>query len=147
MSESDIDKAVKEAAEYEAQDKKRKEAIDTRNDADAFVFQTEKALEEVGSSLDAADKSAVEADLNALKAMVEAHQNAEDMTDDQVAEMKAAKEKLTESAQKVFAKMYEQAQQAQGAGPNMGAAGPDMGSANAGSNADDDVVDADYKEV
>ena len=146
MSDDDIEKAVKEAAEFEAQDKKRKEAIDTRNDADAFVFQTEKALEEVGSSLDAADKSAVEADLNALKAMVEAHQNAEDMTDDQVAEMKAAKEKLTESAQKVFAKMYEQAQQAQGAGPDMGAAGPDMGSANAGSNADDDVVDADYKE-
>ena len=147
MSDDDIEKAVKEAAEFEAQDKKRKEAIDTRNDADAFVFQTEKALEEVGSSLDAADKSAVEADLNALKAMVEAHQNAEDMTDDQVAEMKAAKEKLMESAQKVFAKMYEQAQQAQGAGPDMGAAGPDMGSANAGSNADDDVVDADYKEV
>ena len=147
MSDDDIEKAVKEAAEFEAQDKKRKEAIDTRNDADAFVFQTEKALEEVGSSLDAADKSAVEADLNALKAMVEAHQNAEDMTDDQVAEMKAAKEKLTESAQKVFAKMYEQAQQTQGAGPDMGAAGPDMGSANAGSNADDDVVDADYKEV
>ena len=147
MSDDDIEKAVKEAAEFEAQDKKRKEAIDTRNDADAFVFQTEKALEEVGSSLDAADKSAVEADLNALKAMVETHQNAEDMTDDQVAEMKAAKEKLTESAQKVFAKMYEQAQQAQGAGPDMGAAGPDMGSANAGSNADDDVVDADYKEV
>ena len=147
MSDDDIEKAVKEAAEFEAQDKKRKEAIDTRNDADAFVFQTEKALEEVGSSLDAADKSAVEADLNALKAMVEAHQNAEDMTDDQVAEMKAAKEKLTESAQKVFAKMYEQAQQAQGAGPDMGAAGPDMGSANAGSNADDDVVDADSKEV
>ena len=147
MSDDDIEKAVKEAAEFEAQDKKRKEAIDTRNDADAFVFQTEKALEEVGSSLDAADKSAVEADLNALKAMVEAHQNAEEMTDDQVAEMKAAKEKLTESAQKVFAKMYEQAQQAQGAGPDMGAAGPDMGSANAGSNADDDVVDADYKEV
>ena len=147
MSDDDIEKAVKEAAEFEAQDKKRKEAIDTRNDADAFVFQTEKALEEVGSSLDAADKSAVEADLNALKAMVEAHQNAEDMTDDQVAEMKAAKEKLTESAQKVFAKMYEQAQQAQGAGPDMGAAGPDMGSANVGSNADDDVVDADYKEV
>ena len=121
MSDDDIEKAVKEAAEFEAQDKKRKEAIDTRNDADAFVFQTEKALEEVGSSLDAADKSAVEADLNALKAMVEAHQNAEDMTDDQVAEMKAAKEKLTESAQKVFAKMYEQAQQAQGAGPDMGA--------------------------
>jgi len=150
MSDDDIEKAVKEAAEFEAQDKKRKEAIDTRNDADAFVFQTEKALEEVGSSLDAADKSAVEADLNALKAMVEAHQNAEDMTDDQVAEMKAAKEKLTESAQKVFAKMYENAQAAQGAagaGPDMGAgAGADAGAAGANPYGDD-VVDGDYKEV
>ena len=84
----------------------------------------------------------MEADLNALKAMVEAHPNAEDMTDDQVGEMKAAKEKLMESAQKVFAKMYENAQAAQGAaGP-----APDMGNASY-SSADDDVVDADYKEV
>ncbi len=142
MSEDDINKAVKEAAEFEAQDKKRKEAIDTRNDADSFVFQTEKALEEVGANIDAADKSAVEADLNALKAMVEAHPNAEEMTDDQVGEMKAAKEKLMESAQKVFAKMYENAQAAQGAQ----GAGPDMGDASY-SSADDDVVDADYKEV
>lgn len=142
MSEEDINKAVKEAAEFEAQDKKRKEAIDTRNDADSFVFQTEKALEEVGANIDAADKSAVEADLNALKAMVEAHPNAEEMTDDQVGEMKAAKEKLMESAQKVFAKMYENAQAAQGAQ----GAGPDMGDASY-SSADDDVVDADYKEV
>ncbi|MCI9176041.1 MAG: molecular chaperone DnaK [Lachnospiraceae bacterium] len=144
MSDADIEKAVKEAAEFEAQDKKRKEAIDTRNDADSFVFQTENALKEVGDNLDAADKAAVEADLNALKALVEAHQNAEDMTDDQVGEMKAAKEKLMESAQKVFAKMYENAQAAQGAagaGP-----APDMGSASY-SSADDDVVDADYKEV
>ncbi len=139
MSEDDINKAVKEAAEFEAQDKKRKEAIDTRNDADSFVFQTEKALEEVGANIDAADKSAVEADLNALKALVEAHPNAEEMTDDQVGEMKAAKEKLMESAQKVFAKMYENAQGAQGAGPDMGNASY--------SSADDDVVDADYKEV
>ncbi|MCI9526501.1 MAG: molecular chaperone DnaK [Lachnospiraceae bacterium] len=142
MSEDDINKAVKEAAEFEAQDKKRKEAIDTRNDADSFVFQTEKALEEVGANIDAADKSAVEADLNALKALVEAHPNAEEMTDDQVGEMKAAKEKLMESAQKVFAKMYENAQAAQGAQ----GAGPDMGNASY-SSADDDVVDADYKEV
>ncbi len=142
MSEDDINKAVKEAAEFEAQDKKRKEAIDTRNDADSFVFQTEKALEEVGANIDPADKSAVEADLNALKAMVEAHPNADEMTDDQVGEMKAAKEKLMESAQKVFAKMYENAQAAQGAQ----GAGPDMGSASYNS-ADDDVVDADYKEV
>ncbi len=143
MSEDDINKAVKEAAEFEAQDKKRKEAIDTRNDADSFVFQTEKALEEVGANIDAADKSAVEADLNALKAMVEAHPNAEEMTDDQVGEMKAAKEKLMESAQKVFAKMYENAQATQGAAQG---AGPDMGDASY-SSADDDVVDADYKEV
>ncbi len=144
MSDADIEKAVKEAAEFEAQDKKRKEAIDTRNDADSFGFQTENALKEVGDNLDAADKAAVEADLNALKALVEAHQNAEEMTDDQVGEMKAAKEKLMESAQKVFAKMYENAQAAQGAagaGP-----APDMGNASY-SSADDDVVDADYKEV
>ncbi len=144
MSDADIEKAVKEAAEFEAQDKKRKEAIDARNDADSFVFQTENALQEVGANLDAADKAAVEADLNALKAMVEAHPNAEEMTDDQVGEMKAAKEKLMESAQKVFAKMYENAQAAQGAagaGP-----APDMGNASY-SSADDDVVDADYKEV
>ena len=142
MSDADIEKAVKEAAEYEAQDKKRKEAIDTRNDADSFVFQTEKALEEVGDNIDASDKSAVEADLNALKALVEAHPNADEMTDDQVGEMKAAKEKLMESAQKVFAKMYENAQAAQGAQ----GAGPDMADASY-SSADDDVVDADYKEV
>ncbi len=142
MSEADIEKAVKEAAEFEAQDKKRKDAIDTRNDADSFVFQTEKALEEVGANLDASDKAAVEADLNALKSMVEAHPNAEEMTDSQLGDMKAAKEKLMESAQKLFAKMYENAQAAQGAaGP-----APDMGEASYTS-ADDDVVDADYKEV
>ncbi len=149
MSDEEIDRAVKEAAEYEAQDKKRKEAIDARNDADSFVFQTQKALDEVGDKLDAADKSAVEADLAALKELVDKHENADSMTDSDVAEMKAAQEKLQESAQKVFAKMYEQAQAAgQGAGPDMGAAGagPDMGNMGGGSG-DDDVVDADFKEV
>ncbi|MCI7130767.1 MAG: Hsp70 family protein, partial [Lachnospiraceae bacterium] len=146
MSDDEIEKAVKEAAEYEAQDKKRKEAIDTRNDADSFVFQTQQALDQVGDKLDAADKSAVEADLNALKALVDANPEPENMTESVVNEMKAAKEKLMESAQKVFAKMYEGAQAA-GAGPDMGAgAGPDMGGAGA-SAADDDVVDADFKEV
>ena len=146
MSDDDIDKAVKEAAEFEAQDKKRKEAIDTRNDADSFVFQTEKALEEVGDKIDAADKSAVEADLAEVKRLVEQYQTPEDMTEAQVAELKAAQEKLQESAQKVFTKMYEQqaaAQGAQGAGPDMGgAAQQDTYTA-----ADDDVVDADFKEV
>ena len=147
MSESEIDKAVKEAAEYEAQDKKRKEAIDTRNDADAMVFQTEKAMEEVGDKIDANDKTAVEADLNALKDLI-AKTPAEEMTDAQVAEIKAAKEKLMQSAQKLFAKVYEQAQGqggSQGAGPNMGENAGSQGGNEAGYG--DDVVDADYKEV
>ncbi len=139
MSDADIEKAVKEAAEFEAQDKKRKEAIDTRNDADSMVFQTEKALEEVGDKIDANDKTAVEADLAALKKLIE-ESNPDNMTDMQVTEIKAAKEKLMESAQKVFAKVYEQAQAAQGA-----AAGPDMGAGEAYQA--DDVVDGDYKEV
>ena len=142
MSDSDIEKAVKEAKEFEAQDKKRKEAIDARNDADSFVFQTEKALEEVGATLDAADKSEVEADIASVKAILEANPNAEDMTESAVGELKAAQEKLTQSAQKVFAKMYEQSQAAQ----QTAGAGPDMGAA-AGSAPEDDVVDADFKEV
>ena len=148
MSDEEIDRAVKEAAEFEAQDKKRKEAIDARNDADSFVFQTEKALEEVGDKIDAAEKSAVEADMAAVKSFLEAHPEAENMTESEVAELKAAQEKLQESAQKVFTKMYEQ--QAQAAGANQ--AGPDAGNAGAGAGtnytaADDDVVDADFKEV
>ena len=148
MSDEEIDRAVKEAAEFEAQDKKREEAIDARNDADSFVFQTEKALEEVGDKIDAADKSAVEADMAAVKSFLEAHPEAENMTESEVAELKAAQEKLQESAQKVFTKMYEQ--QAQAAGANQ--AGPDAGNAGAGAGtnytaADDDVVDADFKEV
>ncbi len=143
MSDEDIEKAVKEAAEFEAQDKKRKEAIDTRNNADSFVFQTEKALEEVGASIDAADKSEVEADISAVKAILDAHPNAEDMSEGEIADLKAAQEKLTQSAQKVFAKMYEQSQAAQGAQ----GAGPDMGAGAAGSAPEDDVVDADFKEV
>ena len=146
MSDDEIDKAVKEAAEFEAQDKKRKDAIDTRNDADSFVFQTEKALEEVGAGVSDAEKAPVQADLDALKALLEAHPEADKMTDAELDEMKAAKEKLMASAQQVFAKMYEQAQAAQsaaGAGPDMNAG---AGQQTAGG-ADDDVVDADYKEV
>ncbi len=141
MSDSDIEKAVKEAAEYEAQDKKRKEAIDARNDADSMVFQTEKALQEVGDKIDANGKAAVEADLNALKEAI-GRAPIEEMTDAQVEDIKAGKEKLMNSAQALFAKVYEQAQsQAGGQG-----AGPDMGAGNA-SYQDSDVVDGDYKEV
>ena len=143
MSDADIDKAVKEAAEFEAQDKKRKEAIDTRNEADAMVFQTEKALKEVGDKLDAADKSSVEADVQALKDIL-AKSTPEDTSDAQVAEIKAAKDKLMESAQKLFTKMYEQAGAA-GAGA-AGGPTPEAGPAPEGFQGHD-VVDGDYKEV
>ncbi len=144
MSEADIDKAVREAAEFEAQDKKKKEGIDARNDADSMVFQTEKALEEVGDKISASDKSAVEADLNALKEAIN-RAPIDQMTDAQVEDIKAGKEKLMASAQALFAKVYEAAQQgaagAQGAGPDMGGAG------NASAGQDDDVIDGDFKEV
>ena len=141
MSDDEIDKAVKEAAEYEAQDKKRKEGIDTKNDADAIVFQTEKAMEEAGAALDASDKAAVEADLKALKETIA--KCGDELTDDQINELKAGREKLMSSAQKLFEKLYQQQAAQQQAGPQAGP-GPE---ANAGGTADDDVVDGDYREV
>ncbi len=147
MSDEDIDKAVKEAQEYEAQDKKRKEGIDARNEADSFVFQTEKALQDVGDKIDAAQKQTVEDDIKALKETLEQTKDKE-LSDSEIDSLKSQKEKLMNDAQALFAKMYENAQGAAGAaGPDMGAgAGPDMGSANTSSN-DDNVVDGDYREV
>ena len=144
MSDDDIDKAVKEAAEFEAQDKKRKEGIDARNDADSMVFQTEKALQEVGDKIDANDKAAVEADLNALKEAIN-RAPIEEMTDAQIEDIKAGKEKLMNSAQALFAKVYEAAQGSAGAGPDMGAGAESAGGG--ASYQDSDVVDGDYKEV
>ena len=138
LSDDDIERAVKEAAEYEAQDKKRKEAIEVRNDADAMVFQSEKALQEAGDKIADADKSQVEADLAALKELVE-KANGDEISDSLVEELKTAKEKLMTSAQTLFTKMYEQA----APGANAGTAADGASTAyNA-----DDVVDADYKEV
>ena len=102
MSEDEINKAVKEAAEFEAQDKKKKEAVDTRNSADSFVFQTEKALKDVGDKIDASQKAAVEGDLNALKSLLDSTKDQE-LSDSQVSEIKAAQEKLMQSAQALFA--------------------------------------------
>ena len=136
MSQEDIDKAVREASEFEAQDKKKKEAIDERNDADSLIFQTEKAIQEVGDKIGDSDKAAVEADLAALKEAVN-RAPAESMTDDQVADIKANKEKLMASAQQLFQKVYEQAQQSQ----------TSAGAENGGSNPDDVVVDGGFKEV
>ena len=143
MSDDEIDKAVKEAAEFEAADKKRKEGIEARNEADSLVFQTEKAINEVGDKLDANDKATVEADLTALKDIL-AKSAPETMTEADVEEIKAAKEKLMTDSQALFTKMYEQAQ-ATGAGQ----AGPDMSGADMGADSatNDDVVDGDYREV
>ena len=142
MSDDEIEKAVKEAAEFEAQDKKRKEAIDTRNEADSFVFQTEKALNEVGDKISASEKAGVEAELANVKAILDRTANQE-MSDSDVDELKAAKEKLMSSAQALFTKMYESMQGAQGAGPDMSGAGY---TAN-GNAADDDIIDGDFREV
>ena len=144
MSDDEIERAVKEAAEFEAQDKKRKEAVEARNEADSFVFQTEKALSEVGDKISDSEKSAVQADLDAVKAVLDRTKDQE-MSDSDVDELKAAKEKLMNSAQSLFTKMYENMQQAQG-----GAAGPDMGGAAGADSAsapDDDVIDGDFREV
>ena len=142
MSDEDIDKAVKEAAEYEAQDKKRKEGIDARNDADNMVFQTEKALEEAGDKIDTSEKATVEADIAKLKEVLD-RTTPDNISEADVAALNEGKEQLMKDAQSLFAKMYEQAGGAAGqAGP-----GPQADAdANATYNADD-VVDADYKEV
>ena len=170
MSDADIEKAVREAAEFEAQDKAKKEAIDTRNEADSLVVQVEKALNEAGDKLDPADKSEVENDISTLKALLGSDPQAE-LTPEQVNSIKDAKQKLMDSSQKVFTKMYEQAAAGQpGAGfqgdPNMGGGfqgDPNMNQGggfqgdpnmnpgqdpNAGSNtSNDDVVDGDFKEI
>ena len=150
MSDDEIERAVKEAAEFEAQDKKRKEAVEARNDADAFIFQTEKALNEVGDKISDSDKSQVQADMESLKAILERTKDRE-MSDSELDELKAGKEKLMNSAQSLFTRMYEQMQQAQGGQAGSGAgAGPtnnDGNNYNSSSSKDDDVIDGDFREV
>ena len=152
MSDEDIERAVKEAAQYEAEDKKRKEAVDTRNDAESFMFQTKKALDEVGDKISADERAAVDADIAEMQRLLDQYTTPEAMDESQVGEIKAQMEKLQASAQGVFTKMYENMQQAQGAGPDMSGfagAGPDMGgfAGGASSASEDDVIDADFKEV
>ena len=138
MSDDDIEKAVREAAEFEAQDRKRKEGVDAKNEADATVFQTEKAVNEVGDKLDANDKAEVEADIQALKDVL-ARCTEEELSESQIADLKSGTEKLNESAQKVFTKMYEQ-QAPQGEPAPEAAPSPEGWDG-------DDVVDGDYEEV
>ncbi|MCR5148422.1 MAG: molecular chaperone DnaK [Eubacterium sp.] len=135
LSDDDIERAVKEAAAYEAADKKRKEGIEVRNDADAMAFQTEKALKEVGDKLLEADKKKVEDDLKALRNIIDST-DIENLSDFDVEKLKSGRETLMTSAQNLFAKLYEQ----NGPGAN---AGTGTGTPNFG----DDVVDGDFKEV
>ncbi len=132
MSKEDIDKAVKEAEQFAADDKKKREEVDVRNGADSMVFQTEKALKEMGDKVPAEIKTEAETKLNALKEAIKSG-----TTD----EIKAKQEDL----QKVFENLYQQAAQAQqaaGAQPGAGAQQNPQGGQN-----DDGVVDADFKEV
>ncbi|MEE8814924.1 MAG: molecular chaperone DnaK [Lachnospiraceae bacterium] len=150
MSDEEIDKAVKEAQEYEAQDKKRKEAIDARNDADSFVFQTEKAMKEAGDKIDPAQKKTVEDDIASLRTVLDRTANQTDISDADVDALKSGRDKLMNDAQALFAQMYNQ-QNAGGAGAGAnagaGAGSTNQGSSNGSGKGDDDVVDGEYKEV
>ena len=149
MSDEDIDKAVKEAKEYEAQDKKKKEIIDTKNEADAFASQTEKALSEVGDKVSKDEKDKVEGDVKALRDILDKYKDKADLSDSELSEIKSAQEKLQTSAQQVFTKMYEEMQKAQGAtgAKEAGAQGNADQNNTKKNDGNDDVIDADFKEV
>ena len=142
MSDEDIEKAVKEAAQYEAEDRRRKEGVDARNEADSIVFQTEKALKEVGDKIDASAKATVESEIADLKAVLERTKDQTDISDADIDALKSGKEKLMNDSQQLFTQMYQNMQNAQNAGPDMGG---NAGNAAGGNN--DDVVDGDYREV
>ena len=131
LSEDEIDKAVKEAEQFAEADRKRKEAIDAKNEAASLIFQTEKAIEELGDKLDGADKSTVEAELTKLKDTVK-DLAPETMTDTDTENVKAATESLKQEFYKLSEKLYQQAQAAQGEAAQGG---------------DSDVVDGDGKEI
>ena len=139
LSDEEIEKAVKEAEQFAAEDKKRKEAIDAKNEADAMVFQTEKMLKDMEGKLEADDQSKVDAALAKLKELNDKAVPGS-MTEDEVAALKAAKEELTNVFYSISEKIYSQ-QAAQN-----GAAGPDMNQGAGNAKADDDVIDADFKE-
>ena len=137
MNKEDVDRAVKEAERYAEEDKKKREEVDTRNGADQMVFQTEKALSEMGDKIDAAEKSDIESKIAALK---------EALKGSDIEAIKARQDELQKAFYAVSEKMYQaaaQAQQAQGGAQP----GPDAGPADNGKGPDDNVVDADYKEV
>ncbi|MCF0135849.1 MAG: molecular chaperone DnaK [Lachnospiraceae bacterium] len=148
LSDADIDKAVKEAEQYAAEDKKRKEAIDAVNEADSMVMQVEKSLEELGDKVDAGDKSAIDTELGKLKTLVEKYKNnANNMSEAETAELKNQTEALTKALQSMAEKLY----QAGGPQGGMGGQGFEGGFGGAGAQGgpqqDDGTIDADFKEV
>ena len=140
MSKEDIDKAVKEAEMYAAEDAKRKEEVDVRNQGDQMVYQTEKTLSESGDKLDPSDKSEVESKLGALKTA---------LTGTDTAAIKSATEELTQAFYKISEKLYQQAGGAQGAGFDPNQAGGYTGGAQGGQGGQggQDYYDADYTVV
>ncbi|WP_273319496.1 molecular chaperone DnaK [Vallitalea guaymasensis] len=146
LSDDEINKAVDEAQNFEEEDKKRKEAIDVRNEADSLVFQTEKTLNELGDKVDAAEKEKVEAEVTKLKEVL-GKSTIDNMTDANVEEIKVAKEALMTVFGELSTKLYQQAGAA-GAAPGAGPQGAPGAEPNQEQpNNDDDVVDADFKEV
>ena len=134
LSDEEIDRAVKEAEQYAEADKKRKEAIDAKNEADSLVFQTEKALEELGDKVDASEKAGIEAELTKLKDAIK-DKDVESMSDSDVESIKSATESLRNEFYKISEKLYQQAQAAQGA------------QAGEAPNGDPNVVDGEGKEL
>ena len=130
MSKEDIDKAVKEAEQFAAEDKKQREAADVRNQADQMVFQTEKTLEDMGDKISSSDKASVESALGKLK---------ETLKGNDTEAIKSATEELTKAFYAVSEKLYQQNGQQAG--------GPDMGGQTGGNDGGPDVVDADYTVV
>jgi molecular chaperone DnaK len=131
LSDEEIDKAVKEAEQYAEQDKKRKEAVDTKNEADGLIFQTEKLMKEIGDKMPADEKAKIEGEVENLK-KVNDGMVAETMSETDVTTLKNACETLNKIVQEFSTKMYEAAQQA-GVDPN------NMGGAS--TNGDDDIID------
>ena len=135
LSDDEIDKAVREAEQFAEADKKRKEAIDAKNEADSLIFQTEKTIADLEGKIDESEKAAVEAELSKLKGLAEG-MNADTMTDADVASLKEATEALTQEFYKISEKLYQQNQAQGGEAP--------QGNTNG---AGDDVVDGDAKEM
>ena len=147
MSKEDIDKAVKEAAQFEAQDKERKEAIDIRNNADSIVFQTKKTLEEQGANIDAAIKTKIEDAIKELETELNAAP-IETITKEQANKIKEKQENLMKAAEELYKKAYEAEMAKQQAGQSTDTQNNQTTeNQNAQTNTDDNVVDGDFKEV